>query len=80
MKLLTAEIRHWDPARGVGYIRRISGGRDVRFTAAVVGGGSAADIKRGAPCLVEVTGGFAAGEPRVIRLVLVSVSWLTPDV
>ena len=58
MKLAVAEIRHWDAVRRVGYIRRLAGGRDVRFTAGVIENRSEADVARG---LVAIEGGFEAG-------------------
>ena len=58
--------------RRVGYIRRLAGGRDIRFTSAVVDGGSAVDIVRGARCLVAVEGGLEGARARVTRLVLAS--------
>jgi len=61
VKLAVAEIRHWDAVRRVGYIRRLAGGRDVRFTAAIIENGSEVDVARGQRSLVAVEGGFEAG-------------------
>jgi len=74
VKLAVAEIRHWDAVRRVGYIRRLAGGRDVRFTAAIIENGSEVDVARGQRSLVAVEGGFEAGKPRVTRLVLAPVT------